>query len=50
MTGARAALMPVRSAADWPQDWACRTWRSQGCSACSRFSSAAVPSVEPSLT
>ena len=47
---ARAAFAPVRTAADWPQEAACPTCRSHGRLAINCSSSAAVPSVEPSLT
>jgi hypothetical protein len=49
-TGARAWDTPVRTAADWPQDCACLTWRKNGWLAIRERSSASVPSVEPSLT
>src|SRR5262245_37592820 len=48
--GARAAATPVRTAADWPHDAACLTWRSHGFSRASRTSVASVSSVEPSFT
>ena len=49
-SGARAALTPLRTAQDWPQETACLIWRSQARSAFRALSAASVPSVEPSLT
>ena len=49
-SGARAALTPLRTAADWPQDWPWRSRRRNGYCALSRVSSAGVPSLEPSST
>src|SRR5665811_1870893 len=50
ISGARAAVTPERTAADWPLDCLCRTRRSQEYCAISRLSSASLPSLEPSLT
>ena len=47
---ARAAVTPVRSAADWPQGRAWRTSRSQGNSARSAAIRSDVAAVEPSVT
>ena len=41
---------PVRTAADWPQDWAWVTTRKCARSRASRASSCAVPSLDPSFT
>src|SRR5262245_32344095 len=50
MIGARAAITPERSAADWPQATSWRMIRSQVRDAICCSNVVSVPSVEPSLT